>query len=403
MSTWSYARRLRKMYPEGRANAMARRYARLWAAVFALGLFPRRWVTLEVPGRRSGRRTRFPLGMADLNGQWYLVSMLGERCHWVQNVRAAQGHVVLRRRRVIAREVVEVPAAERAPVLNRYLQKVPGGRPHIPVSRQAPVGDFEAISARYPVFRVVPVPVPRSGAGARARARSVPVPGARKHRWVRRTLAGLVLVVAAIFALAAALIELQSVPAPLALPTALTAAPAGRLDGSWSAGPGSAAGFRVQENALGMSNDAVGRTSDVSGMILISDDQVSSAAFTVNLASIRVNGKPQAQFESSLDTRRYPDATVTLVTPIALDSAFAGGATVTATVNGQLTINGQRHPVAITVSGRRSGHTLQVAGSIPVAFATWHITGPAGYGFIASLADRGIAEFYLVLRVQSGK
>ena len=32
-----------------------RRLARWWAAVFDLGLLPRRWVTLEVTGRRSGR------------------------------------------------------------------------------------------------------------------------------------------------------------------------------------------------------------------------------------------------------------------------------------------------------------------------------------------------------------
>jgi F420H(2)-dependent quinone reductase len=46
-------------------------------------------VTLEVAGRRSGRAVRFPLWMADSDGEWYLVAMLGEQCNWVQNVRAA--------------------------------------------------------------------------------------------------------------------------------------------------------------------------------------------------------------------------------------------------------------------------------------------------------------------------
>jgi hypothetical protein len=80
---------LRVMYSHGRADATARRLARLWAAAFALGLLPRRWVTLEVAGRNSGRIARFPLGMADLDGQWYLVAMPGEPCNRVQNVRAA--------------------------------------------------------------------------------------------------------------------------------------------------------------------------------------------------------------------------------------------------------------------------------------------------------------------------
>lgn len=157
MSSWPYSEdRLRAMYRGGRADATARLLARLWAAVFGLGLMPRRWVTLEVAGSRSGRVTRFPLGMADLDGQWYLVPMLGERCNWVQNVRAAGGRATLRRRRAVACRLTELPVSERAPILKRYLQQVPGARPHIPVDRSAPVTDFEAIAPRYPVFRVTP-------------------------------------------------------------------------------------------------------------------------------------------------------------------------------------------------------------------------------------------------------
>jgi hypothetical protein len=146
---------LRAMYTGGRANTTARRLARLWAAAFALGLAPKRWVTLEVAGRRSGRAVRFPLGMADSDGEWYLVAMLGEQCNWVQNVRAAGGRATLRHGRAAACQLVEVPACERPPIIRRYLDKVPGARAHIPVDRHAPTADFDAISSRYPVFRVV--------------------------------------------------------------------------------------------------------------------------------------------------------------------------------------------------------------------------------------------------------
>jgi deazaflavin-dependent oxidoreductase (nitroreductase family) len=147
---------LRAMYPGGQADETARRLARLWARAFDLGLLPKRWVTLEVVGRRSGRLSRFPLGMADRDGQWYLVPMLGEQCNWVQNVRAAEGRVTLRRRRTVACQLLEVPVNERALIIKRYLDKVPGARPHIPVDRRAPLVEFAAISAHYPVFRVVP-------------------------------------------------------------------------------------------------------------------------------------------------------------------------------------------------------------------------------------------------------
>lgn len=164
MRLWPYSdRELRAMYPAGRADDIARRLAHMWTRVFALGLLPKRWVTLEVAGRRSGRTVRFPLGMADWDGQWYLVSMLGEQCNWVQNVRAAGGRVTLRRRRAVACQLVEVPVNERPLIIQRYLDKVPGARPHIPVAPNAPLADFAAVSARYPVFRVVPkVPAPAS-------------------------------------------------------------------------------------------------------------------------------------------------------------------------------------------------------------------------------------------------
>jgi hypothetical protein len=148
--------RLRAMYAGGRGDATARRFARLWARVFGWGLVPRRWVTLEVVGRHTGRVTRFPLGMARRHGDWYLVPMLGDGCNWVRNVRAADGHVRLRHWSSTSRRLVEVPAAERAPILKAYLQQVPGARPHVPVDRGALLSEFEAIAARYPVFRVTP-------------------------------------------------------------------------------------------------------------------------------------------------------------------------------------------------------------------------------------------------------
>lgn len=144
---------LRAMYVGGKGNATARRFARTWGLVFRLGLFPRRWVTLEVRGRTTGQLRRYPLGMADWQGEWFLVSMLGE-CGWVRNVRAAQGQARLLRFRTRRCHLTEVPSAQKAPVLRRYVEKVPGGRPHIPVSRGNSLEDFAAIADNYPVFRV---------------------------------------------------------------------------------------------------------------------------------------------------------------------------------------------------------------------------------------------------------
>ncbi len=148
--------RLRAMYVGGRGNATARRFARLWIALILLGLPPRRWVVLEVPGRRSGRLTQFPLGMVDMGTSWYVVSMLGEGSNWVRNVRAADGLATVRRRRKAPCHLAEVPVPQRAAIIKRFVEIAPGGRPHIPVDRSQPTSAFEQIADRYPAFRLDP-------------------------------------------------------------------------------------------------------------------------------------------------------------------------------------------------------------------------------------------------------
>jgi hypothetical protein len=150
----SNAEQLRSMYVGQRGNATARRYARFWSALFAAGVVPRRWVTLEVRGRTSGRLVRFPLGSTERDGTRYLVSMLGQDCNWVKNVRAANGRVTLRHRRAEQCWLIEVPLPQRAPVIKQYLNEVPGARPHIPVDRHADIIAFDAVAEDYPVFRV---------------------------------------------------------------------------------------------------------------------------------------------------------------------------------------------------------------------------------------------------------
>jgi hypothetical protein len=43
----------------------------------------------------------------------------------------------------------------RGPVLKAHLLRAPGARPHIPVDKDAPIEEFEAIAAQFPVFRVL--------------------------------------------------------------------------------------------------------------------------------------------------------------------------------------------------------------------------------------------------------
>ena len=146
----------RWLYRGGRPNRVASVVNRCTAAVYALGIAPNYLVTLEVVGRRSGRVFSLPLVMAVVAGERYLVSMLGEEVDWVRNVKAAGGSVTLRHGRREQVRLEEVAADRRAPVLKAYLKRAPGARPHLPIDKDAPLSEFEQVSARFPVFRVVP-------------------------------------------------------------------------------------------------------------------------------------------------------------------------------------------------------------------------------------------------------
>ncbi len=144
----------RWLYRGQRPNWLARILNRAWAALASSGIAPSHLVTLEVIGRKSGRTISLPLVVAVVEGQRYLVSMLGDNAPWVQNVRAAGGRAVLRSGGREEVQLEEVPADQRAPILRAYLQQAPGARPHLPVDKDAPLAEFQRVAAAFPVFRL---------------------------------------------------------------------------------------------------------------------------------------------------------------------------------------------------------------------------------------------------------
>jgi F420H(2)-dependent quinone reductase len=145
----------RWMYRGGRPNGLARFLNGLSAWAHGLGIWPNYLVTLEVIGRKSGRAISFPLVMIVADGERYLVSMLGADVAWVRNLHAAGERAVLKHGRSERVRLEDVPVERRAPLIKEYLRWAPGGRPHIPVSKDAPLSEFERIAPQIPVFRVV--------------------------------------------------------------------------------------------------------------------------------------------------------------------------------------------------------------------------------------------------------
>ena len=137
-----------------RLGRIANRIMGWWSAT---GLPPSLQQTIEVRGRTSGKLRSSPIAIATVDGERYLVSMLGPGSEWVRNVVAADGEAILRHGRRERVHLVSVPPEERAPVLREYVRIATSGRRHFPVAPGAPLSEFEAIAGRYPVFRIDPL------------------------------------------------------------------------------------------------------------------------------------------------------------------------------------------------------------------------------------------------------
>lgn len=145
----------RLFYRDWRPTRLGRWTNRVAGWLSALGLSSTAAV-LEVRGRVSGQRRSTPVVIATVDGKRYLVSMLGSGSDWVRNVEVAHGDAVIRQRRRLAVHLVEVPPAERAPILREYVRVATSGRSHLPVAVGAPLSEFHQIAEQYPVYRIDP-------------------------------------------------------------------------------------------------------------------------------------------------------------------------------------------------------------------------------------------------------
>ena len=145
----------RWQFRNGRPNRSARVLSRLLGIAFAAGIGPNQAATIEVRGRKTGRKISFPIVVVPYEADRYLVAMLGDKTNWVLNLRA-DNHAVLQRGTRENVSLVQDFSGNRAAILRRYLNLAGGARPFFPIDRRAPLGAFERIVKEYPVFRVAP-------------------------------------------------------------------------------------------------------------------------------------------------------------------------------------------------------------------------------------------------------
>ena len=167
------------------------------------------------------------------------------------------------------------------------------------------------------------------------------------------------------------------------------------VSGTWTIAQDSVVGYRVKEVLFGQDTEGVGRTSQVTGSLTIADSAVTTADFTVDMASIESDsGKRDSQFRGRImDTTAYPTATFTLTSPITFPDTALNGTAFTVEATGDLSLRGTSKSVTFPLEAELTNGAVRVAGKINIVFADWSIPNP-GFGGITT-EDNGDLEFLL--------
>lgn len=167
------------------------------------------------------------------------------------------------------------------------------------------------------------------------------------------------------------------------------------LDGSWAVGPGSTAGYRVDEVLNGADVTVAGTTDQVTGSVVLAGGDLASAEVVVDMASVRTDSDRRDSYfrDNVMDVASNPTATFAVTDPV--DLPELGGTPVTVPVAGEMTVAGVTQPVQVDLAVVRTAEGAQASGSIPVTFSDYDIT-PPDLGFVA-VEDAGAVEFLVVL------
>lgn len=180
--------------------------------------------------------------------------------------------------------------------------------------------------------------------------------------------------------------------------TDTTAAPTGAgdtaIEGSWEVADGSTAGYRATEVLFGQSNEAAGRTEDVTGTLEIEGTTATATSLEIDLTTLSSDqANRDGQVHSRiLETGEFPTATFELTEPVDFgETEDLEEISVQAT--GDLTAHGVTQSVTVELTARRNGAAIEVTGTIPVTWADFDIDDPSGGP--AQVEDTGEIEFAL--------
>jgi deazaflavin-dependent oxidoreductase (nitroreductase family) len=126
---------------------------RLNIAMLNRGIGPAAQRVLTVPGRSTQLPRRTTIATVELDGARYIVAGYATS-DWVKNVRAAGRATLSRGAGSTPVTFIELPVAERVPILREFLRTIRGGRSFLTVGLRATDAELAIAAAEHPVFRV---------------------------------------------------------------------------------------------------------------------------------------------------------------------------------------------------------------------------------------------------------
>ena len=172
-------------------------------------------------------------------------------------------------------------------------------------------------------------------------------------------------------------------------------------DGTWQVSDdgSSYVGYRVKEQLafLNSPNEAVGRSTAVTGTMTVAGDTVEAARIEADLTRLTSDEtrRDNAIRERGLESERFPTATLELAAPIRLADAPVQGREVRGQGKGRLTVHGVTREVDLDLRGRWNGSTIQVVGQLPVKMSDYQIQAPR-FGPVVSIEDSLAVDLNLV-------
>lgn len=189
---------------------------------------------------------------------------------------------------------------------------------------------------------------------------------------------------------------------------ATTTAADGGIDGTWTVdaesgtfdfdtATGSFAGFRVDEELVQIgATEAVGRTGQVSGTMVVEGSALASADVEVDMTAIQTDqSRRDNKVQDALETDLFPTATFSLREPVELGPGAAAGEEVSVQAVGELTVHGVTQQVTVDLDAQLVDGTAVVVGSVPVTFSDFGVEVPSA-PMVLSVADEGTIEFQLL-------